>query len=74
MNEPGTNPTAALLEHAKTSALESRIYYSALRAQGFRRSEAMRILVAWMGRTVPVAQTDMAALNAVMQNFAEKLT
>lgn len=41
----------------------------ALVKEGFDNQEAVRIVAAWMGRP----GTDMAALNAVYENFAETL-
>lgn len=44
-------------------------FLMALVGVGFNRDEALVIVAAWYGRS----GTDMAALNAVYENFAEKL-
>lgn len=55
---------------AEESALACAEFHDALLKQGFESNAAVTIVAAWMSRSV----TDMAAYNAVFENFAEKLT
>lgn len=54
---------------AEASAALCWEFFEALTAKGFNADQAALITAAWMGRP----NIDMAAYNAVMENFAERM-
>lgn len=61
------NVSESVVTGADTTAIACADFMAALLRHGFERGEAVRLVAAWLGRPV----TDMAATNAVLQNFAE---